>query len=65
MREKPGDPGPVATMPRRATLLAVWLMVVFAVPVYGQVSPEEHAKHHAGQATGKAWACRPLAPRQE
>jgi ferredoxin-NADP reductase len=44
-------------------LLAVWVALAWAGPTRGQVSPEEHAKHHPGQATGKAEGVPPHGPR--
>ena len=34
-------------------VFAVSIALAFALPGYGQVSPEEHAKHHPGQDKGK------------
>ena len=36
----------------RFGVLGVLIGLVFALPGYGQVSPEEHAKHHPGEAGG-------------
>ena len=38
-----------------------WLLIV-AVSGYGQISPEEHAKHHPGQAAGGAMASESSGP---
>jgi ferredoxin-NADP reductase len=38
--------------PARLALLAVGVALVAAHSVYGQMSPEEHAKHHPGQGAG-------------
>ena len=43
-------------------LLAGWAALTCAGPARGQVSPEEHAKHHPGQATGKAEGGPPSGP---
>jgi hypothetical protein len=38
----------------RPSLVAVCAALFLAGAATGQVSPEDHAKHHPGQATGKA-----------
>lgn len=41
-------------------MLAMLLLIGVATsPLYGQVSPEEHAKHHPGQAKGGSGAAKP------
>jgi hypothetical protein len=37
----------------RVGVFAVLIGLTFGIPGYGQVSPEEHAKHHPGQDKGK------------
>jgi hypothetical protein len=44
-------------------LLAAWTALAWAGPARGQMSPEEHAKHHPGQATGKAEGIPPFGPK--
>jgi ferredoxin-NADP reductase len=44
--------------------LAVWIGLVFAVPARGQISPEEHAKHHPGQGAGPPQTIPPAGPMQ-
>jgi ferredoxin-NADP reductase len=47
----------------RLALAALGLALALALPGYGQMSPEEHAKHHPGQDTGKAPGIPPFGPK--
>jgi ferredoxin-NADP reductase len=47
----------------RAGSIALWVGLLLAVPVRGQVSKEEHEKHHAGQGKGKPGEVPPFGPK--
>lgn len=47
-----------------AGLMALWIGLLLAVPARGQVSPEEHAKHHPGQGAGPPQNIPPAGPMQ-
>jgi ferredoxin-NADP reductase len=42
--------------------LALWIGLLSAVPARGQISPEEHAKHHPGQGAGPSQNIPPAGP---
>lgn len=47
----------------RLALIALWIGLLLAVPARGQVSKEEHEKHHPGQDKGKPGAIPPFGPK--
>ena len=47
----------------RLALLAATLGLALVLPAHGQVSPEEHAKHHPGAGTASQGNIPPAGPR--
>jgi hypothetical protein len=48
----------------RLALLAAMVGLALALPAHGQVSPEEHAKHHPGAAMGPSGNIPPAGPKE-